>query len=57
MSTVGEDRIIFGYPWLRTFNPEVNWEKGKVIMPWPKAWAKREGTTIAATKQIPEEYL
>ncbi len=26
-------------------------------MPWPKAWAKKRSTTIATTKQIPEEYL
>jgi len=41
-TSLGEDRIIFGYPWLRTFNPRVDWEKGKVEMPWPKAWAKRK---------------
>src|SRR6266403_1073289 len=55
-TSLGEDRIIFGYPWLRTFNPEVNWEKGKVNMPWPKAWAKRKGTSIALAEQIPNEY-
>ncbi len=54
-TSLGEDRIIFGYPWLRTFNPQVDWEKGEVIMPWPKAWAKTT-TTIATAKQIPEEY-
>src|SRR6266404_1745653 len=35
-TSLGEDRIIFGYPWLRTFNPQIDWEKGKVKMPWPK---------------------
>jgi len=55
-TSLGEDRIIFGYPWLRTFNPQIDWEKGKVTMPWPKAWAKRRSTTIAAAEQIPEEY-
>ncbi len=54
-TSLGEDRIIFGYPWLQTFNPQINWEKGKVTMPWPKAWVKRS-TTIATAKQIPEEY-
>jgi len=54
-TSLGEDHIIFGYPWLRTFNPQVDWEKGKVIMPWPKAWVKRK-TSIALTKQIPKEY-
>ncbi len=54
-TSLGEDQVIFGYPWLRTFNPQVDWREGKVIMPWPKAWAETT-TTIATTKQIPEEY-
>jgi len=54
-TNLGEDRIIFRYPWLRTFNPKIDWERGKVEMPWPKAWVKRS-TTIATAKQIPEEY-
>ncbi len=54
-TSLGEDQIIFGYPWLRTFNPQINWEKGKVTMPWPKAWVKRS-TTIATAEQILEEY-
>ncbi len=56
-TSLGEDRIIFGYPWLRTFNPQIDWEKGKVIMPWPKAWAWRKTTMIATAEQIPAEYL
>ncbi len=54
-TSLREDWIIFGYPWLHTFNPQVDWEKGKVIMPWPKVWAKTT-TTIATAEQIPEEY-
>ncbi len=56
-TSLGEDRIIFGYPWLRTFNPQIDWEKGKVTMPWPKAWAWQKTTTIATMEQIPAEYL
>ncbi len=55
-TSLGEDRIIFGYPWLRTFNPQIDWEKGKATMPWPKAWVKRKSTSITLAKQIPEEY-
>src|SRR6266446_8072570 len=54
--SLGEDQIIFGYPWLQTFNPQIDWKKGKVTMPWPKAWAKRRSTTIATVEQIPKEY-
>ena len=25
-------------------------------MPWPKAWAKRKGISIALAEQIPKEY-
>src|SRR6266446_1481513 len=55
-TSLGEDHIIFGYPWLHTFNPQVDWEKGKVEMPWPKAWAKKKEVSIALAKQIPKEY-
>jgi len=49
-TSLGEDQIIFGYPWLRTFNPRVDWEKGKVTMPWPKAWAWQKTTTITVAE-------
>ncbi len=55
-TSLGEDCIIFGYPWLRTFNPQIDWEKGRVNMPWPKAWAKKRETSIALAERIPEEY-
>jgi len=55
--SLGEDQIIFGYPWLRTFNPQVDWKKGKVMMPWPKAWAWQKNTMITTIEQIPVEYI
>jgi len=27
---LGKDRLILGYPFLRMFNPQINWEKGKL---------------------------
>ena len=30
---LGTDRAILGYPWLRTFNPHINWEEGKILGP------------------------
>jgi len=27
---LGGDRFIFGYPWLATFNPDINWPEGRV---------------------------
>jgi len=34
----------------------VDWEKGKVTMPWPKAWAWQKGTMIATAEEILFEY-
>ncbi len=56
-TSLGEDQIIFGYLWLWTFNPQVDWKKGQVTMPWPKVWAWQKGTTIATAEEIPLEYL
>src|SRR6266478_5680875 len=55
-TSLGGDRIIFGYPWLRTFNPKIDWEEGTIITPHIKAWVQPPSTTIAAAKEIPEEY-
>jgi hypothetical protein len=33
MTNLGSDRIILGYPWLRTFNPEINWPNCKLVGP------------------------
>src|SRR6266403_2459655 len=55
-TSLGEDHIIFSYLWLHTFNPQVDWKKGKVTMPWPKAWVRGESTSITLAEQIPKEY-
>jgi len=28
---LGNDQIILGYPWLEQFNPDINWENGKIL--------------------------
>jgi hypothetical protein len=28
VTNLGRDRIILGMPWFKTFNPQINWEKG-----------------------------
>jgi Retroviral aspartyl protease len=30
VTNLGKDRMILGHPWLRTFNPQINWEKGNL---------------------------
>jgi hypothetical protein len=33
ITALGTDCAILGYPWLRTFNPRINWEEGKILGP------------------------
>ena len=33
VSNLGKDRFIFGYPWFRKFNPDVDWENAKLRGP------------------------
>ena len=33
VTSLGADHAIFGYPWLRDFNPNVNWVTGRVLGP------------------------
>jgi hypothetical protein len=32
-TNLGKDQFIFGYPWLQTFNPEIDWATGVVKGP------------------------
>jgi Retroviral aspartyl protease len=31
ITNLGQDCIILGYPWLREFNPEIDWEEGTLV--------------------------
>jgi len=33
VTNLGDDRVILGYPWLRDFNPKINWTTGKLEGP------------------------
>ena len=39
--TLGADCAILGYPWLRMFNPWVDWEKGRIL--GPRIWIETCG--------------
>jgi hypothetical protein len=30
VTDLGKDQIILGYPWLQTFNPDINWKNGEL---------------------------
>jgi hypothetical protein len=42
--------MILGHPWLRTFNPRINWEKGNLQ-------GKLEISTTAAKQQIAQAHV
>ena len=33
ITSLSTDRAILGYPWLKTFNPRINWEEGRILGP------------------------
>jgi hypothetical protein len=33
ITTLGADRTILGYPWLKAFNPHLDWREGKILGP------------------------
>jgi hypothetical protein len=49
---LGSDRIILGYPWLCTFNPDIDWPKCKLIGPGVKI-----GTMLHARNPCLQEIL
>ena len=58
---LGGDRAILGYPWLRVFNPGINWDEGCVLGPpveietallkWVKQWNAREIVAAATSHE------
>jgi len=60
ITNLGDDRLILGYPWLRHFNPSVNWEEGivkeapvRLETPWYK-FQKWKEACIAKTNYAQE---
>jgi Retroviral aspartyl protease len=45
VTNLGKDRMILGHPWLRTFNPQIDWAKGNLQ-------GKLEISTTATKQQI-----
>jgi len=50
---LGKTEVILGMPWLATYNPEIDWEKGEVKMTWyppicgkNKKWARERNSSI-----------
>jgi len=51
ITNLGGDRFIFGYPWLATFNPEINWPEATVNGP------RFRVETLVSGKLTQKEYL
>jgi hypothetical protein len=50
VTNLGKDCMILGHPWLHTFNPQIDWTKGKLQ-------GKLEIATTAAKQQIAQTHL
>jgi len=51
VTNLGGDQFIFGYPWLATFNPEINWPEATVNRP------RFRVETLVSGKLTQKEYL
>src|SRR5712672_2591011 len=51
VTNLGGDRFIFGYPWLATFNPDINWPEATVNGP------RFRVETLVSGKLTQREYL
>ena len=62
IARLGRDWAIFGYPWLRDFNPAINWDKGKILGPpievettllkWAKKWNAEQIIAAAMAHEV-----
>jgi hypothetical protein len=50
VTELGSDRLILGYPWLRGYNPELNWQKGTLGQNTPKVQIQTTGYEALLTK-------
>jgi len=44
VTDLGQDRFIFGYPWFREFNPDIDWPNGMLKGPKVKMETLKHGT-------------
>jgi len=48
VTNLGSNRMLFGYPWFKKFNPDINWEKSKLKGPKVKIETLLYGTLQCA---------
>jgi len=48
VTNLGSDRMLFGYPWFKKFNPDIDWEKSKLKGPKVKIETLLYGTLQCA---------
>jgi hypothetical protein len=52
VTNLGKDQIILSYPWLKAFNPDINWKEGKLL----SLWTKLKTTGEVAQEHVNEAY-
>jgi len=55
VTDLGRDRFIFGYPWFREFNPDIDWPNGMLKGPKVKMETLKHGTFQYARNFIKEK--
>jgi len=55
VTDLGQDRFIFGYPWFREFNPDINWPNSMLKGPKIKMETLKHGTFQHACNFIKEK--
>jgi len=55
ITDLGQDRFIFGYPWFREFNPDIDWPNGMLKGPKVKMETLKHGTFQHACNFIKEK--
>ena len=67
LTALGRDRMILGYPFLREFNPQIDWKAGKLIggdvslqstrFRYLKRFLERASTKLKKTGEMPERLV
>ena len=47
ITNLGEDRAIFGFPWMQTFKPKINWRKAEIAERATVKTTRREPPTLS----------
>src|SRR5487761_1741718 len=55
ITNLGTDRIIFGYPWLAQFNPDIDWPNARVRGPKAQVYTLKKRTPLLRKTTIAQQ--